>query len=171
MHHPSQEDPVVGSSNTHSKAEPLRAGGGDGPPHRGNLLMGERLLLACQRKEGPSGDLLQPPGRSERKPQTREPRTALGSERPLGSWSCFSSQGKAARAAQDSRSPTPAGVWVRGSIPPMPESQAGGKGMQEQSGKTVQNINNTQLIPTGSILRERETETALASYPGRLLSN
>ena len=84
MHHPSQEDPVVGSSNTHSKAEPLRAGGGDGPPHRGNLLMGERLLLACQRKDGPSGDLLQPPGRSERKPQTREARTALGSDAALG---------------------------------------------------------------------------------------
>ena len=79
-----------------------------------------------------------------------------------------------ARPPGQHRTPEPPhlpGVWVRGSIPRMPESQAGGKGMQEQSGKTVQNINNTQLIPTASILRERETETALASYPGWPLSN
>lgn len=43
VHRSSQEDPVVGSPNKHGRAEPLRAGGGDGPPHGGSLLMGERL--------------------------------------------------------------------------------------------------------------------------------
>ena len=43
--------------------------------------------------------------------------------------------------------------------------------MQAQTGQTVQNTNNTQLIPTAPILREterereRETERALAGYP------
>ena len=42
---------MVGSPDKHGRAEPLRAGGGDGPPHRGNLLMGKRLSVLGMSEE------------------------------------------------------------------------------------------------------------------------
>lgn len=41
-------------------------------------------------------------------------------------------------------------------VPSMLGTQAGGKGMQEETGKAALNIENTQLVYTASILRKRQ---------------
>lgn len=88
-------------------------------------------------------------------------RPERGTDTAMGGWSCFPPK---ASSLRQHGALAPAVGLSQGKhsrdayVPCVLGTQAGRNGMQERTEQTARNTDNTQLVPTASILRKRERE-------------